>query len=126
VDIALQLGAVFTVSPGFDEEVAAYSLENGLPHLPGVATATEIQAALRQGFGWLKAFPAAELGPAWFRAMCGPFPRVRFVATGGITPDSFQTYLDAGAAAVSFGSAVESLSREVVADLGTARERDGR
>ena len=53
------LGAAFTVAPGLDEEVAAASAELGLAHLPGVATATEIQRALRLGLSWQKAFPAS-------------------------------------------------------------------
>ena len=53
------LGAAFTVAPGLDEEVAAASAELGLAHLPGVATATEIQRALRLGLPWQKAFPAS-------------------------------------------------------------------
>ena len=99
------LGAAFTVSPGLDEEVAAASAELGLAHLPGVATATEIQHALRLGLPWQKAFPAASLGPGWFTAQREPFRQVKFVATGGVSTDNAATYLKAGAAAVSLGSA---------------------
>ena len=109
VDLAVSLGAVFTVAPGFDEAIAGYSLKRGLPHLAGVATPTEIHRASSFGFGWLKAFPASELGPGWFRAMSGPFPQIKLVATGGISRDNFQEFLGAGAAAVSFGSSIESL-----------------
>ena len=37
----------------------------------------------RHGLVWLKAFPAVSLGPAWFKAVAGPLPEARFVATGG-------------------------------------------
>jgi 2-dehydro-3-deoxyphosphogluconate aldolase/(4S)-4-hydroxy-2-oxoglutarate aldolase len=77
-----------------------------MPHLPGVATASEIQRALAAGFVWLKAFPATALGPAWFRAMRGPFPTVRLVATGGIDAHNAQEYLSAGALVVAVGSAL--------------------
>ena len=98
-------GAVCTVAPGFDPEVLAASRDAGLPHLPGVATPTEVHRAVRSGCRWLKVFPAATLGPGWFRTVHGPFPDVRFVATGGITPATARGYLDAGVSVVGLGSA---------------------
>jgi 2-dehydro-3-deoxyphosphogluconate aldolase/(4S)-4-hydroxy-2-oxoglutarate aldolase len=98
-------GAAFTVAPGLDEDVLAASRAAGLPHLPGVATATEIHRATALGLVWLKAFPAAALGPSWFAAMRGPFPHVRLVATGGVDTANAAAFLEAGAAAVSLGSA---------------------
>jgi 2-dehydro-3-deoxyphosphogluconate aldolase/(4S)-4-hydroxy-2-oxoglutarate aldolase len=98
-------GAAFTVAPGFSPDVLAASIAAGLPHLPGVATATEVQRAMAAGCQWLKAFPASALGPAWFREMRGPFPGVRFVATGGITAQTVGEFLAAGARAVGVGSA---------------------
>jgi len=102
---AAAAGAVCTVAPGFDPEVLAASRAAGLPHLPGVATPTDVHRAVRAGCGWLKAFPAISLGPAWFTAMRGPFPGVCFVATGGITPATAPAFLDAGARVVGLGSA---------------------
>lgn len=96
-------GAAFTVAPGWDRDVARASTEAGMPHLPGVGTATEVQAALGAGFTWLKAFPAAVLTPAWINALLGPFPSARFVVTGGVNVDNAQAFLSAGAAAVSLG-----------------------
>lgn len=106
VDDVRKAGAAFTVAPGYDPEVAARSLEVGLPHLPGVATPSEIQSAMRDGYGWLKAFPARALGPTWFRAIRGPFPTVKLVATGGIDLENAQNFLSAGADAVAVGSAL--------------------
>ncbi|MFF0386478.1 bifunctional 4-hydroxy-2-oxoglutarate aldolase/2-dehydro-3-deoxy-phosphogluconate aldolase [Streptomyces sp. NPDC004286] len=104
---AVSAGAAFTVAPGLDAEVARASVAAGLPHLPGVATATDVQAARALGLDWLKAFPASVLGPDWFRAMRGPFPEVPFVATGGIDAANAATYLAAGAKVVAVGSALE-------------------
>ncbi|MGW4286976.1 bifunctional 4-hydroxy-2-oxoglutarate aldolase/2-dehydro-3-deoxy-phosphogluconate aldolase [Streptomyces sp. NPDC004673] len=104
---AVSAGAAFTVAPGLDAEVARASLGAGLPHLPGVATATDVQAARALGLEWLKAFPASVLGPDWFRAMRGPFPEVPFVATGGIDASNAGAYLAAGAKVVAVGSALE-------------------
>ncbi|MDQ0895269.1 bifunctional 4-hydroxy-2-oxoglutarate aldolase/2-dehydro-3-deoxy-phosphogluconate aldolase [Agromyces ramosus] len=107
VEIAAEAGATFTVSPGFDAEIARISAEAGLPPLPGVATASEVQAAMRFGLTWLKAFPASALGTAWFRAMSGPFPDARFVATGGMDADNAGAFLEAGVRVVAVGSALE-------------------
>lgn len=99
-------GVTFTVAPGLDDDVVRRSGELGLPHLPGVATPSEIQHAVRLGLTWLKAFPASVLGPEWFRAVLAPFPGVRLVATGGVSAANVRDFLDAGARVVSLGSAV--------------------
>lgn len=117
VEQAAELGARFTVAPGFDPDVAAHSLACGMPHLPGVATATEVQRASAAGFEWQKAFPAAELGAGWITAMHGPFPQLRFVATGGISAQNAQQFLAAGAAAVSFGAAFADLGPDELSSL---------
>lgn len=104
VAVARDAGAAFVVSPGLDDEVVRACLDAGLAVLPGVATPSEVQRALRLGLRWVKAFPAAQLGTGWFRAMRAPFPDVRLVATGGITPDNADEYLAAGARAAAFGS----------------------
>lgn len=110
VDRAAQAGAAFTVAPGFDPDVLARSLELDLPHLPGVATATEIQVAMKVGVRWLKAFPADALGMAWFTGMRGPFPQAHFVATGGVGAHNATQFLEKGAAAVSLGASFAKLT----------------
>lgn len=102
-----EAGVTFTVAPGLDPDVVRRSTEIGLPHLPGVATPSEIQQAVRLGSTWLKAFPASELGAGWFRAVRAPFPGVHLVATGGISAANAREFLDAGAHVISLGSAVE-------------------
>lgn len=106
VSNAKRAGAAFTVSPGFDPEIVTHSLDAGMAPLPGVASASEIQQALTMGLTWVKAFPAGVLGTAWFDAMRGPFPHVRFVATGGIDASNARSFLDAGAQVVAVGSAL--------------------
>jgi len=100
-------GAAFTVSRGFDVDGVRASHEAGMPALPGVATATEVQRAMAEGLTWLKAFPASLLGTGWFPAMRGPFPQARFVATGGMDSGNARSYLDAGVRVVAVGSALE-------------------
>jgi 2-dehydro-3-deoxyphosphogluconate aldolase/(4S)-4-hydroxy-2-oxoglutarate aldolase len=124
VDRARLAGAAFTVAPGFDADVATYSIDSGLPHLPGVATGTEVQSAFHLGLRWQKAFPAGLLGAEWFSAMSGSFPLVRFVATGEISAANAPHLLDAGAAAVSFGSAFSSMSTAALRALSTRTPAD--
>lgn len=104
---ARDLGAQFTVSPGWDPEVAAASLDLGMPHLPGVATATEVHHVRRFGLRWGKAFPAADLGSGWIRSVKAPFPDMNFVATGGISAHNAREFLHAGASAVAVGAALD-------------------
>ena len=103
---SVDIGVAFTVAPGLDAEIVKLSQTLGLPHLPGVATPSDIQAAMRLGCSVLKAFPASILGPEWFKAMLAPFPAVSFVATGGIDAANATAFLDGGAATVSLGSAL--------------------
>lgn len=107
---AAEAGATYTVSPGLDVDVIRESLDAGLPTLPGVATASEVQAGMRLGLTWFKAFPAAALGPGWISAMHGPFPGAKFVATGGVNVTTAPSFLSAGARVVSLGSALNDES----------------
>ncbi|MDG4810433.1 bifunctional 4-hydroxy-2-oxoglutarate aldolase/2-dehydro-3-deoxy-phosphogluconate aldolase [Micromonospora sp. WMMD1120] len=106
VHASADAGAAFTVAPGLDLTIADAAAARGLPHLPGVATPTEAQQALRHGLTWLKAFPAITLGPAWFKAMAGPLPQARFVATGGLDSTNAGAFLQAGVRVVAVGSAL--------------------
>jgi Entner-Doudoroff aldolase len=103
---AAAAGASFTVSPGFMAEMVRASVDAGMPSVPGVATGSEIQAAVSMGLRWLKAFPAARLTPRWFKDMAGPFPQVKFVATGGVDASNARDFLAAGAKVVALGSAL--------------------
>lgn len=104
---AARAGAQFTVSPGFDPDIIRASAAAGLPPLPGVGTGTEVQLALKEGLTWMKAFPASILGPAWIKAMHGPFPQATFAATGGMNATNAANYLAAGARVIAIGSALE-------------------
>ena len=101
------------MAPGFNPAIAEASVNEGMPHLPGVATATEIQIALDHGFRWLKAFPAKLLTPLWISSMLAPFPEVRFVATGGIGGSNGGSFLDAGAKAIGVSHSVMTSAAEV-------------
>jgi 2-dehydro-3-deoxyphosphogluconate aldolase/(4S)-4-hydroxy-2-oxoglutarate aldolase len=107
VDRAGDAGAAYLVSPGIYPVVVRAAQERGIPILPGVATPSEVQLGVSLGLTWLKAFPAEWLGVGWFRHIRGPFPQVRFVATGGLDASNVTSFLDAGVRVAAVGSALE-------------------
>jgi 2-dehydro-3-deoxyphosphogluconate aldolase / (4S)-4-hydroxy-2-oxoglutarate aldolase len=91
---ALAAGARFLVSPGSTPTLRAAMRDTGLPHLPGVATVSEVLALLEDGYTDMKFFPAeAAGGAAYLRAILSPVPAARFCPTGGITPTNAAEYL---------------------------------
>lgn len=91
---AVAAGARFVVSPGYDAEVVATCRELDVPVVPGVATATEVMRVLRAGLDTVKLFPAEPLGGmGMVKALAAPFPRARFLPTGGIGPAHLPGYL---------------------------------
>lgn len=130
VDRVVDAGARFVVSPGLAEDVVERSLELGVEVIPGVATATEVQRALRLGLSRLKLFPAGPLGGLTaVRSLAGPFPDVRFLPSGGVTAANAGEYLASPSVFAVSGSwmatreliaardfeAIERLSRACVA-----------
>jgi 2-dehydro-3-deoxyphosphogluconate aldolase/(4S)-4-hydroxy-2-oxoglutarate aldolase len=94
VDVAVAAGARFVVSPGFSPSVISRCRELDTPVIPGVATATELMAALDAGITTVKLFPAEPLGGVrTLRAFASVFPQVRFVPTGGISATNAASYL---------------------------------
>jgi 2-dehydro-3-deoxyphosphogluconate aldolase/(4S)-4-hydroxy-2-oxoglutarate aldolase len=91
---AVEAGAKFIVSPGFDPFVVDWCIEHQVPIMPGVATPTEISMALNKGLTILKFFPAEVAGGVKaLKAIAGPFVGVKFVPTGGINPANLPDYL---------------------------------
>jgi 2-dehydro-3-deoxyphosphogluconate aldolase/(4S)-4-hydroxy-2-oxoglutarate aldolase len=91
---ARDAGAHFIVSPGFNRAVVDYCLEQDVPVYPGVATATEIEAALEAGLKLLKLWPIETLGGVeYLQLLSGPFFGVEFNPSGGVTGANFESYL---------------------------------
>jgi 2-dehydro-3-deoxyphosphogluconate aldolase / (4S)-4-hydroxy-2-oxoglutarate aldolase len=94
VEQAMSAGASYVVSPGFSAAVDRECRRADVLYVPGVATATEVQAALDAGRDVVKLFPAAALGGATMvKALSAPFPSARFVPTGGIGAGDLGSYL---------------------------------
>ncbi len=83
--LAVECGAKFIVSPGYDEEVVSWCVDNGIPVTPGCVTPTEIMAALKHGLKVLKFFPANVYGGlSAIKSLAGPFVGIKFIPTGGV------------------------------------------
>ncbi|PRY95485.1 2-dehydro-3-deoxyphosphogluconate aldolase/(4S)-4-hydroxy-2-oxoglutarate aldolase [Hasllibacter halocynthiae] len=94
VEAALDAGATFGVSPGATDRLLDAAEANGLPLLPGAATASEVMRLLERGYAVQKFFPAEASGGApALKAIGAPIPQVAFCPTGGVTPGNAPGYL---------------------------------
>ena len=101
-------GAQFLISPHTDEEVIRETKKLDLISIPGVASPSDIGAAIKYGADALKFFPASSLGVNYLKAVREPFPNQIWMATGGITVDSIGDWIKAGCTAVGLGSPLTS------------------
>lgn len=91
---AIEAGAKFLVSPGFNPELCKAIREMGVPHLPGVCTPSEIEQALALGYTTLKYFPAEQFGGAsLLKTYTTLYQDVCFVPSGGIDQTNLGSYL---------------------------------
>ena len=104
-ETAVDNGAQFIVTPGFDAAVVDWCIANGIPITPGVMTPTEINMALNKGLRVLKFFPAeAAGGIKTLKAIAAPYGGVKFIPTGGISPKNLGDYLSLPAVLACGGS----------------------
>jgi len=94
VDRVVDAGASFVVSPGFSLEVVERCLHHNVAVIPGIATATELQAAVVAGLHHVKFFPAGKMGGRpMIETLREPFPEVRFMPSGGVSAANVADYL---------------------------------
>lgn len=94
LDEALEAGAQFIVSPGFDAELVSACIERNVPVLPGTVTPSEVTAARKLGLTVTKFFPAAQYGGLnTINALAAPFVGHRFMPTGGVSTANVEEYL---------------------------------
>jgi 2-dehydro-3-deoxyphosphogluconate aldolase/(4S)-4-hydroxy-2-oxoglutarate aldolase len=98
-------GAEFLVSPGFDAETLKFANQRNVLFIPGTLTPTEIMAARNQQAEAVKVFPCGNVGgPAYLKALRGPFPDLKMIPTGGVNLANAADYIKAGAFALGVGS----------------------
>jgi len=92
--LAVEMGAKFIVSPGYDEETVAWCCENNIPVCPGCVTPTEIMMALKHKLKVVKFFPANVYGGLKaLKALSGPFVGLKFIPTGGVNQDNLAEFI---------------------------------
>lgn len=101
---ALEAGAEFLVSPHCESQLASAMLATGLPAMVGALTPSEVFQAHRLGADFVKIFPGSLVGPAYIKALSGPFPHIPFIPTGGVRLENIPEWFAAGVAAVGAGS----------------------
>jgi 2-dehydro-3-deoxyphosphogluconate aldolase/(4S)-4-hydroxy-2-oxoglutarate aldolase len=93
-DQAIAAGAKFIVSPGIDEKLVRHCQEKKVLIIPGTCTPSEVMLAANLGIECVKFFPAAAYGGLEvLKALHGPFPKMRFMPTGGISLETVKDYL---------------------------------
>jgi 2-dehydro-3-deoxyphosphogluconate aldolase/(4S)-4-hydroxy-2-oxoglutarate aldolase len=141
VDVArqcLDAGARFLTSPGLDLDIVEFALKHESVVLPGALTPTEVTAAWKSGADFVKVYPCSQLGgPTYIKALKGPFPQVRLIASGGINQHTAAEFILAGAVALGVGTEliqpdaierreaawIRELSRRFLRIIRQARER---
>ncbi len=94
--LAVEMGAKFIVSPGFDAEVVSWCMDNCIAVIPGCVTPTEITAAVNRGLHIVKFFPANLYGGLnGMKNLSAPFTGVKFIPTGGVNAENLRQYMDA-------------------------------
>lgn len=111
-----QAGAVFAISPGLTPELLEAANNGSIALIPGISTISELMTGLSKGYSHFKFFPAeAAGGIKMLKAIAGPFPKVTFCPTGGISPDNYRDYLALANVACVGGSWIvpgEALEKE--------------
>lgn len=93
-ELAVSCGAKAIVSPGTNPSVVEWCQKHDVPVCPGCATPTEVEAALGMGLTTVKLFPAEAIGGVkLLKALYGPYRQVKFMPTGGISPENLKDYL---------------------------------
>jgi 2-dehydro-3-deoxyphosphogluconate aldolase / (4S)-4-hydroxy-2-oxoglutarate aldolase len=94
VKTAVDAGARFIVSPGFNPKVVGYCVENNISITPGISNPTDIEMALEFGLDVLKFFPAEAFGGLkTLKAISAPYGNLMFIPTGGINANNISEYL---------------------------------
>ncbi len=91
---AVNAGAEFIVSPGFDQEIVDYCITEGITVIPGTITPSEVAQAVKAGLAVVKFFPAEQAGGLkMIQSLAAPYHMVKFMPTGGLNPQNVKDYL---------------------------------
>ena len=110
-EATIEAGAEFVVSPSLHLDVIAATKKLGKLSIPGALTPTEVITAYRAGADYVKIFPCSAMGGAsYLKALIAPFPFLKLIPTGGVTLETAESFLKAGARALGVGSDLVNLA----------------
>jgi len=110
-EATIHAGAEFVVSPSLHPDVIAVTKAAGKLSVPGALTPTEVITAWRAGADYVKIFPCSATGGAgYLKALLAPFPFLKLIPTGGVTLETAEAFLRAGARALGVGSDLVNLA----------------
>jgi 2-dehydro-3-deoxyphosphogluconate aldolase/(4S)-4-hydroxy-2-oxoglutarate aldolase len=110
-EATIEAGAEFVVSPSFHTDVVERTKRLGKLSVPGALTPTEVITAWREGADYVKVFPCSAMGGAsYLKALLAPFPFLKLIPTGGVTLQTAESFLRAGARALGVGSDLVNLA----------------
>ncbi len=102
---AVEAGACFIISPGFNLRTVTWCQENDVPIYPGISSPTDLESAMEAGLKVVKFFPAESLGGAkMLKALVAPYHEMTFIPTGGINTGNLADYLAISQVAACGGS----------------------
>jgi 2-dehydro-3-deoxyphosphogluconate aldolase/(4S)-4-hydroxy-2-oxoglutarate aldolase len=102
--LAKAAGANFLVSPVCEPTLVKSMIATGLPTMAGALTPTEVLQAHNLGTDVVKVFPGSLGGPAYVKALKGPFPHIPMMPTGGVSSANVAEWFAVGVVAVGAGS----------------------
>ena len=110
-EATIAAGAEFVVSPSLHPEVIAATKAAKKVSIPGALTPTEAITAWEAGADYVKIFPCSAVGGAsYLKALLAPFPHFKLIPTGGVTLQTAESFLKAGARALGVGSDLVNLA----------------
>jgi len=89
-------GAAFGVAPGMNPRVIRAAQEAGLPFAPGIATPSDLEAAIELGCRFVKFFPAEAMGGiTYLRSLSAPYKHlgIQYFPLGGLNAGNMLDYL---------------------------------
>ena len=101
---AKEAGANFLVSPICEPNLVKEMVSIGLLTMAGALTPTEVLQAYNLGADVIKIFPGSLGGPAYIKALKGPFPYIPMMPTGGVSAGNVREWFATGVVAVGAGS----------------------
>jgi 2-dehydro-3-deoxyphosphogluconate aldolase/(4S)-4-hydroxy-2-oxoglutarate aldolase len=97
-------GAKFLTSPGLIPEIVEFAIKKDIVVFPGALTPTEVLTAWKAGADLVKVFPCSQVGGAgYIKALHGPLPEIRLIASGGVNQQTAADFILAGATALGIG-----------------------